>query len=134
VHDLDAVAVREQAVGVRAAGHQLLVDLDGEALSGRGEIGHQVGHRRAVRNLSRLAIDLDVHSRLFGDERGPNSTLNSRSYRQPRGRSAVSQWHEDLISIDEARTLDGLFARRVARSPDREAYRYFDRHTQNWFR
>jgi len=44
----------------------------------------------------------------------------------------VSQWHEDLISIDEARTLDGLFARRVARSPDREAYRYFDRHTQNW--
>ncbi len=44
----------------------------------------------------------------------------------------MSQWHEDLISVDEARTLDGLFARRVARSPDREAYRYFDRGTQTW--
>jgi long-chain acyl-CoA synthetase len=44
----------------------------------------------------------------------------------------VSQWHEDLVAVDEARTLDGLFARRVARSPDREAYRYFDRTTQTW--
>jgi long-chain acyl-CoA synthetase len=44
----------------------------------------------------------------------------------------VSEWHEDLISVDEARTLDGLFARRIARSPDREAYRYFDRATQTW--
>ena len=39
----------------------------------------------------------------------------------------VNDWNEDLISIEEARTLDGLFARRVRRSPDREAYRAYDR-------
>lgn len=39
----------------------------------------------------------------------------------------MNDWNEDLISIDEARTLDGLFARRVRRSPDREAYRAYDR-------
>ncbi len=44
----------------------------------------------------------------------------------------MSQWHEDLISVEEAGTLDGLFARRVRRSPDDEAYRSFDRATQTW--
>jgi long-chain acyl-CoA synthetase len=44
----------------------------------------------------------------------------------------MGQWHEDLITPEEARTLDGLFARRVARSPDNEAYRSFDRATQTW--
>jgi len=132
VHDLDAVAVREQAVAVRAAGHQLLVDLDGEALSGRGEIGTRSATVVPSGTSRDSPLTWTCIRGCSGDERGPNSTLNSRSYRQPRGRSAVSQWHEDLISIDEARTLDGLFARRVARSPDREAYRYFDRHTQNW--
>ena len=44
----------------------------------------------------------------------------------------MGQWHEDLITPEEARTLDGLFARRVARSPDHEAYRSFDRATQTW--
>ncbi|MEN8175604.1 MAG: long-chain fatty acid--CoA ligase [Pseudomonadota bacterium] len=44
----------------------------------------------------------------------------------------MAQWNEDLIAIDEARTLDGLFARRVRRSPDREAYRAYDRHDKAW--
>jgi long-chain acyl-CoA synthetase len=39
----------------------------------------------------------------------------------------VSQWSEDLISIDSTRTLDGLFFERVRRSPQRLAYRYFAR-------
>ena len=39
----------------------------------------------------------------------------------------MKDWNEDLISINEARTLDGLFARRVRRSPGREAYRAHDR-------
>ncbi len=36
-------------------------------------------------------------------------------------------WSEDLISVDRARTLDGLFLQRIKRSPDRVAYRYFER-------
>jgi long-chain acyl-CoA synthetase len=44
----------------------------------------------------------------------------------------VGSFHENLIALDEARTLDGLFARRVKRTPDREAYRYFDKHSQQW--
>jgi long-chain acyl-CoA synthetase len=39
----------------------------------------------------------------------------------------VSQWSEDPISIDSARTLDGLFFQRVKRSPQRPAYRFCDR-------
>jgi len=39
----------------------------------------------------------------------------------------VSQWSEDLISIERAGTLDGLFFQRVRRSPERVAYRFHDR-------
>ena len=39
----------------------------------------------------------------------------------------MSQWSEDPISIDSARTLDGLFFQRVKRSPERPAYRFCDR-------
>ncbi|MGQ9659812.1 MAG: AMP-dependent synthetase/ligase [Thermochromatium sp.] len=38
---------------------------------------------------------------------------------------------EDLIPIDHAKTLDGLFLQRIARSPERLAYRYFER-DQGW--
>jgi long-chain acyl-CoA synthetase len=44
----------------------------------------------------------------------------------------VATFHENLISPDEAVTLDGLFARRVKRSPQRPAYRHFDRDQQAW--
>lgn len=39
----------------------------------------------------------------------------------------MDQWSEDLISVEQARTLDGLFLQRVRRSPDRVAYRYHGR-------
>jgi long-chain acyl-CoA synthetase len=39
----------------------------------------------------------------------------------------VSQWSEDLISVERAGTLDGLFLQRVRRSPTRIAYRYYER-------
>ena len=39
----------------------------------------------------------------------------------------MSQWSEDLISIEHAATLDGLFLQRVRRSPERIAYRFHDR-------
>ncbi|MDJ0738255.1 MAG: long-chain fatty acid--CoA ligase [Gammaproteobacteria bacterium] len=42
------------------------------------------------------------------------------------------QLHENLISLDEAVTLDGLFVCRVRRSPDREAYRFFDKDADDW--
>jgi long-chain acyl-CoA synthetase len=44
----------------------------------------------------------------------------------------VESLHEDLISPDEAMTLDGLFASRVTRTPALEAYRYFDKTTKAW--
>ena len=44
----------------------------------------------------------------------------------------MGNFHENLISLDEAGTLDGLFACRVRRSPDREAYRYFDKDSNAW--
>ncbi|WP_295580073.1 long-chain fatty acid--CoA ligase [uncultured Lamprocystis sp.] len=39
----------------------------------------------------------------------------------------MSQWSEDLISVERAGTLDGLFLQRVRRSPTRIAYRYYER-------
>ncbi len=39
----------------------------------------------------------------------------------------MNQWSEDLIAIDHAKTLDGLFVRRVARSPERVAYQYHEK-------
>jgi long-chain acyl-CoA synthetase len=44
----------------------------------------------------------------------------------------LSHWSEDLIAVERARTLDGLFALRVQRSPDRVAYRYYDRKDACW--
>lgn len=36
----------------------------------------------------------------------------------------MSLWSEDLISVERAKTLDGLFLQRIKRSPDRVAYRH----------
>jgi long-chain acyl-CoA synthetase len=41
----------------------------------------------------------------------------------------VSRWSEDLIPIDRAKTLDGLFLHRLKRSPERLAYRHFARNS-----
>ena len=38
----------------------------------------------------------------------------------------------DVITVEEAVTLDGLFRERVRRSPDRVAYRYFDDASGEW--
>jgi len=43
-----------------------------------------------------------------------------------------SAWTEDQISVDEARTLDGLCYERVRRSPERPAYRWHERHSDQW--
>ena len=44
----------------------------------------------------------------------------------------MGNFHENLISLDEAGTLDGLFACRSRRTPNREAYRYFDKNSKSW--
>jgi len=44
----------------------------------------------------------------------------------------LNQWSEDLISVERARTLDGLFQQRVKRSPERTAYRHYDRQGRTW--
>ncbi len=44
----------------------------------------------------------------------------------------MSSQQEDLINPEEAVTLDGLFAVRVRRDPDRPAYRYFEKATRIW--
>jgi long-chain acyl-CoA synthetase len=45
----------------------------------------------------------------------------------------VVQWHEDLIPVEQARTLDGLFYQRVKRTPDSIAYRNYDREMKQWY-
>jgi len=48
----------------------------------------------------------------------------------------VATFHENLISAQEAGTLDGLFSRRVRRTPDRPAYMHHERDrgwvTRSW--
>ncbi|UCC56482.1 MAG: long-chain fatty acid--CoA ligase [Gammaproteobacteria bacterium] len=44
----------------------------------------------------------------------------------------MDQWTEDIISADNAGTLDGLFAQRVRRTPDLTAYRSFDPVSKQW--
>jgi len=39
---------------------------------------------------------------------------------------------EDLINVETAVTLDGLFHERVRRSPEATAYRYFDKASRGW--
>ncbi len=40
--------------------------------------------------------------------------------------------HENLISPEQARGLDGLFAQRVKRNPERPAYGWYDRASKSW--
>jgi len=44
----------------------------------------------------------------------------------------LAKLHENLIAIDQAGTLDGLFAARVRRSGDRCAYRSFEKDAKQW--
>ncbi|MFN2309309.1 MAG: long-chain fatty acid--CoA ligase [Gammaproteobacteria bacterium] len=44
----------------------------------------------------------------------------------------MQTWTEDIIPVETAVTLAGLFWERVRRSPERPAYRWFDRHTEQW--
>ncbi|MBK1621035.1 long-chain fatty acid--CoA ligase [Lamprobacter modestohalophilus] len=44
----------------------------------------------------------------------------------------MNRWSEDLISVERASTLDGLFHQRLRRSPDRAAYQWFDRTSESW--
>jgi long-chain acyl-CoA synthetase len=46
---------------------------------------------------------------------------------------SVPQWNEDLIPLEQARTLDGLFYQRVKRTPDGIAYRNYDRENKQWY-
>ncbi len=46
--------------------------------------------------------------------------------------ASMTNFHENLISPEEAITLDGLLARRLHRSPDGLAYRMFDRDSKSW--
>ncbi len=44
----------------------------------------------------------------------------------------MQNFHENLITTEEAVTLDGVFARRLHRSPDGLAYQYHDRASKEW--
>ena len=44
----------------------------------------------------------------------------------------MQKFHENLISTEEAGTLDGVFARRLHRSPDGLAYQYYHRPNREW--
>ncbi|ROR29841.1 AMP-dependent synthetase/ligase [Inmirania thermothiophila] len=45
----------------------------------------------------------------------------------------MSRFREDYVQPDEARTLGGLFLARARRTPDRVAYRQYDRAAGRWF-
>lgn len=45
----------------------------------------------------------------------------------------MNGWTEDVISVDEAGTLVGLFQERVRRTPDAVAYRSFDKLHESWY-
>lgn len=44
----------------------------------------------------------------------------------------MAAFHENLITAEQAGTLDGLFVQRTRRSPERPAYRYFDKRRKEW--
>ncbi|MEW6352748.1 MAG: long-chain fatty acid--CoA ligase [Pseudomonadota bacterium] len=44
----------------------------------------------------------------------------------------MTQWNKDVIPLDAARTLDGLFRERVRRTPHAVAYRSFDKTSSAW--
>ncbi len=44
----------------------------------------------------------------------------------------MNQWTENLITVEQAKTLDGLFLERIRRSPEKTAYRSFYRHSKSW--
>jgi long-chain acyl-CoA synthetase len=44
----------------------------------------------------------------------------------------LNQWTENLISVDLAQTLDGLFVQRIKRTPDRVAYCSYNRTSKAW--
>jgi long-chain acyl-CoA synthetase len=44
----------------------------------------------------------------------------------------LTSWNEDLVSVESAGTLAGLFLQRVERSPERPAYRNYDRDSSSW--
>ncbi len=45
----------------------------------------------------------------------------------------MGQWNEDLIPVEQAQTLDGLFYQRVKRTPEGIAYRNYDREHKQWY-
>jgi long-chain acyl-CoA synthetase len=45
----------------------------------------------------------------------------------------LTQWNEDLIPLERAQTLDGLFVQRVQRSPEAVAYSNYDRQAKQWY-
>ncbi len=44
----------------------------------------------------------------------------------------MPHWSQDIITQQQAQTLDGLFYQRLLRSPQQVAYRWFDRATEQW--
>lgn len=49
------------------------------------------------------------------------------------GLQGMNGWTEDIISVEEAGTLAGLFQERVRRTPDAVAYRSFDKLHESWY-
>ncbi|MET0054714.1 MAG: long-chain fatty acid--CoA ligase, partial [Candidatus Thiodiazotropha sp. 6PLUC10] len=43
------------------------------------------------------------------------------------------EWSEDLIPLEQAGTLDGLFFQRMRRTPDVVAYRHYERNRKQWY-
>ena len=119
-----------------AARNQLFVHFHRDALSLEIELFHQIGHGGVVGYLSLSAVDENLHPDVtLEDSLRGNSTINLpvvSQHPEYRENAPLKPWSEDLIPLDSARTLDGLFVQRVRRSPERVAYRRFQRGEQSW--
>lgn len=65
MHDLDAIAVLEPVLRVRAARHDAAVDLDGHAFAPIARILKQIKDALFLVDFARLAVERDFHIRIL---------------------------------------------------------------------
>lgn len=71
LHDLHHIPLRQQVLGVAAAGDDLAVDLDRDAAGGEALGGEEVGEGAGGGEGEGGAVESDVHGRIVGGRDGP---------------------------------------------------------------
>ena len=108
-----------------AAGYDFTIDFHGYALAAKTKVIDELGGIDTVRQFLGLAVDDQFHGGSF--YRKSCIGVDSVS-KYP----VMQELQEDLISVEEAGTLDGLLRQRVHRSPGLMAYQRYDGSTKSW--